>query len=396
MVKFEKGQFSLPWPRLGAIVGEEELDAVTKVLNESIENRKSLQGKAKVEEFERKFADYVGAKHAIAVSSCGTALVICSKVLGIREGDEVITTPNTHVSTATSVMELGGRPVFADIDPHTFNLDPVKVEEKVTPRTKAIYPVHYAGQPVDMDSIMDIAKRHSLSVVEDAAHATGAEYKGRRIGTIGHLTCFSFQTQKNMTTLGEGGMITTNHADLAEKTRRLRNFGVERFKGQKRYWEPWHYNIVDVATNFRMTEVQAAFGEVQLGKLDRMNELRRKKAHYLTQIFQNIKSTTPPYEDPDCKHVYHLYSILLDEEKAGISKGDFIQSLYQDYLIEPVVHYLPVYLFTLFKERGYRPGLCPVAENLFKKMLSLPLHPGYSERELDYMVEAIRATLRGA
>ncbi len=390
---FKKGEISLPWPGLGTIVGQEELEAVTDVIKESIEKRKELKGGKLVERFEKEFAQYVDAKYAIAVSSCGVALLISGKILGLKEGNEVIVPPNTHVSTATSLMEIGAKPIFVDIKKNTFNIDPEKIEEKISSRTKAIYPVHYAGQPCDMNRILEIAKKHSLYVVEDAAHTPGAEYKGKRVGSIGDITCFSFQTQKNMTTLGEGGMITTNNKDFAEKAKILRSFGVKKYTNQENYWQPWHYDVVAISNNFRMTEVQGAFGLVQLKKLDRITERRREIAYYLTKNLKKIKGIIPPYENPDIKHVYHIYNVLFKEKEVGFSKDKFIEKLYHDYKIKPIIHYLPVYLFTVFQERGYKKGECPVAEEVFKESLGLPLYPGYSQREIDYLLFAVKEVL---
>lgn len=391
MEAFQKRLF--PWPKLGTILGEEEIVAVTRVLRESITQRKSLKGADLVEQFEREFAEYVGARYAAAVSSCGAGLLISAKAIGLNAGDEVITTPITHVSTATSAMECGAVPVFADIDPKTLNIDPRRVEERITDRTRAIFPVHYAGLPADMDPLMEIARRHDLYVVEDAAHAPGAEYRGRRIGCLGDLTCFSFQTQKNMTTLGEGGMITTNDETLAARVRLLRSFGTRKYDHPASEWEPWHYDVVEVATNFRMTNVQGAVGAVQLAKLDDLNERRRRNAQVLSERLQNIEGLRVPYEPEDRKSVYHIYNILLDEEKAGVHRIDFLKMLKATYGVQSVIHYLPVYLFALFKERGYGPGLCPVAERIFRQIVGLPLHPAYTEEDLEYLVGAVKGTM---
>ena len=187
--------YAFPWPKLGSTVDEDDIQAVTEVMRQSMTERKSLKGDKLLSEFERAFADYVGAQHAIAINSCGTALAVVAKVIGLRDGDEAITTPNTHMSTATSILQLGAKPVFADIDSHTLNIDPDRIREKITHRTKAIFPVHYAGLPVDMDAILDLARGRDLVIVEDAAHVSGAAYKGRKIGAIGDATCFSFQSQ---------------------------------------------------------------------------------------------------------------------------------------------------------------------------------------------------------
>lgn len=384
-----KEKRQMPWPKVGSLYGEEEVEAVSRVVRDAASGKKLSAGE-EVEKFEREFADYVGAKHAIAVSSCGAGLLICSQIIGLQPGDEVITTPNTHVSTATSVLATGAEVVLADIDPQTFNLDPVQVEAKITTRTRAIYPVHYGGQAVDMDPILDMAQKHGLRVVEDAAHAAGTEYGGRKVGVLGDLTCFSFQTQKNMTTLGEGGMITTESDELASEAKLLRSFGVKRYADQVRPWEPWHYDVVRVATNLRLTNAQAAVGSVQLAKLDRMNVARVERAHALTEELSGITGITTPFESPKSTHVYHIYNILFDEEEIGASKGDFMGILADDYGIQCVVHYLPVYLLTVFRERGHRGGECPVAESIYRQTVGLPLHPSYTEEDIDYLAGAVK------
>lgn len=394
----ETDERAFPWPKLGTVMGDEEIRAVEEVIRECAATGKPMTRGDRLTAFEEAFAEYVGARYAVATNSCATALLTTVRALEVGPGDEVITTPNTHLSTATGVLEVGASPVFADIDPETLNLDPSKIEARITPRTKAIYPVHYAGLPADLDPIHGIADTHGLRVVEDAAHAPGAEYKGRRIGGLSDLTCFSFQTQKNMSTLGEGGMITTNDPELAERCRRIRSFGTQRYADQPNPWTPWHYDVVMLGTNFRMTEPAAAVGLVQLRRLDELTRRRREIAAYYTRALAGLRGVRTPCEPEGYRHTYHIYNLLLDENEAGVDRIEVLEELKDTYRIDSVIHYKPVYLFALFRERGYRGGECPAAERIFRQIVGLPLHPSYTEEECAYIVEAVKnamASCRG-
>ena len=361
----------MPFLNLGSIYGAEEQQAVIAAMKDPAMSMKPFTRYP----FEKEFARYVGVKNALATSSCTAALHMATQLIGIGPGDEVIVPAITFIATSQPILHLGGTVVFGDVDSRTFNLDPESVKEKITEKTKAIYPVHYAGQPVDLDPILELAKKHNLYVVEDAAHAPGAEYKGRKIGSISDFTCFSFHTQKNMTTLGEGGMLTTNDDQTAKEIMTLRMMGFEAIEGQEKYWEPYLYEIVDIrgqiGNNYRMSVPQAAVGSAQLKKLDSFNEQRRRAAQYLTEHLCQLDEITPPYEQPDVKHVYHLYPILFDGSRLGKSRDDFLQILYEEEGIEGSLHYLPNYLHQIYKKRGYQRGLCPVAEDVHKKIMYL-------------------------
>ena len=389
----ESKQRAFPWPKFGTMMGEEEIQAAGEVIRECAATGKPMTRGDRLTAFEEAFAEYVGAEYAIATNSCATALLTTVRALDIGPGDEVITTPNTHLSTATGVLEVGAQPVFVDIDPETLNLDPSKIEAKITSKTRAIYPVHYAGLPADLDPIHDIARKHSLRVVEDAAHAPGAEYRGKRIGGLSDLTCFSFQTQKNMSTLGEGGMITTNNSDLAEQCRKIRSFGTQRYADQPNPWTPWHYDVVMLGTNFRMTEPAAAVGLVQLRRLDELTRRRRAVAARYTQALSGCTGVRTPCEPEGYRHTYHIYNLLLDETEAGAARIDVLEEMKTAYRVDSVIHYKPVYLFDLFQERGYREGECPVAERLFRQIVGLPLHPSYTEEDCAYITEAVKGAL---
>ena len=388
-------EIRVPYSGLGSLVGQEDVDAVKEALAQG-----NLCSGYYVKKFEDAFADYVGAKHAISCSNCTTALELVTAGLGLKSGDEVITTPLTFIATSLPLLKRKVRVVFADIDPLTFNLDPDSVARMVTSRTKAIYVVHYAGLSADMDRIMAIAKEYDLKVIEDAAHASGSSYKGKMVGGIGDATCFSFQSLKNMTTLGDGGMITTNDEYLASKIRRLKTFGILHLLdrttkyGQREKNPPYYWDVKDfdgeVGLNYRMSEPEAAVGLVQLKKLNMMNSRRIQIATKINEALKDIPGLQVPYEPEQCKHVYHLYTLLVNEDVIG-SKDDFMQKLDVDYGIDTWLQYCPNYLFTIYRNMGYKPGICPVAEDIFMKhLVNLPIYPSLTDEQVDYMIDAIR------
>ncbi len=354
------------------IFGEEELEALRRVLESGV-----VAHGPEVEEFEREFAEYVGVEHAVAVANGTAALDLVLKAYRLGPGDEVITTPFTFIATANAVLFQGARPVFADVDPRTYNLDPERVAELVTPRTRAIIAVHLFGQPADMRALREIAEDHRLILIEDAAQAHGAEFMGRRVGGLGDAAIFSFYATKNMTT-GEGGMVTTNDRAVAERVRLLRDHG-----------QAGKYLHVELGYNLRMTSLQAAIGRVQLRKLDSFNEARRRNARRLTEALSGVKGITPPYEDPRAKHVYHQYVVRVEDE-FPLSRDD-LRSFLQSRGVETAVHYpMPIFAQPLYRRLGYPQDSCPNAVEASRRVLSLPVHPALSGEDLDYIVECIR------
>jgi dTDP-4-amino-4,6-dideoxygalactose transaminase len=294
------------------------------------------------------------------------------------------------------IVKEGGIPVYADINPHTFNIDPSEIEKKITGRTKAIYVVHYGGQMCDMDPIMEIAKKHGLYVLEDCAHTPRAEYKGRRAGSIGHIGCFSFHSLKNMTTCGEGGMITTNCDEFVDAIEKLRCMNLQHWENQADYRVPSHFDVVDVngywGNNYRMNEIQAAVGRVQLKKLHTLNEKRREIGRRISEGFRGIKGVTPVYEDPNCHHIYHLYTLCIEEEELGASRDDFLRVLYREEGVQGILHYQPTYDFSGWKKMGYIPNQCPKAEKFFyRRELNLPMHPRLTDQEIEDTIKGIRS-----
>jgi len=343
---------------------------------------------------------YCGAEYGLAVSSGTTGLQLAMIAAGVGPGDEVITTPISWISTANAAAVLGAKVIFADVDARTLNLDPASVEKKITPRTKAILPVHLYGQCSDMDALNELARPRRICVVEDAAHAAGAEYKGRKAGTLGDIAVFSFHQQKNMVTLGEGGLITTSDKSLYESMLSHRSLCALTYdpKGKylpldesihpmgKRYW---FLDFEEIGFNYRMTDVQAAVGSVQLKKLDSLNERRIEIAKRYSEGLKGIEGLTLPFVAPQNKHAFHIYCVLV-EESFSLSKEDFMWELYTRKQIKAWSHYMPIHLTTVYRNMGHQPGECPVAEKLFEKYVSIPIHPRLSDEVVQYVIDSIK------
>jgi len=371
-----------PYP----VIGEEEIAAVNDVMKRghlssfAASTGPEFLGGRKIREFEEKFAEYHGVDYAIAVNSATAGLHISLAAAGVGPGDEVIVPPYTFTSTATSVLMHNAIPVFVDVDPKTYCLDPAKLEDAITPFTKAIIPVHLLGHPAEMDSIMRIANEHGLTVVEDCAQSPGAKYKNKLVGTIGDLGVFSFQETKNIMT-GEGGMVITNDPLLAERCRMVRNHGEAVIKGKSRSYVS---NII--GWNYRMTEIEAAIGIEQLKKLDKFNEIRIRNSKFLSKELSKVEGIDTPFEAPDIFHVYHIYGMRYNEEKMGIPRQIFADALNAEGIPCGTGYPHPLYENPLFKERlaygdkgcpftckfykgkvSYESGICPVAEDLCYK-----------------------------
>ena len=367
------------------LIGDEEIQEEMDTLNSGW-----LSTGPKTMRFEEQIAEYTAAKHAIALNSCTAALHLSLASLGIGKGDEVITTPFTFAATGNMIIHVGAKPVLVDIKRDTYNINPEKIEEAITPQTKAIIPVHYAGQPCDMEAITEIAQENSLYVIEDAAHAIGAEYRGRKIGTLSHATCFSFYATKNMTT-GEGGAITTNDDKLADKLRALRFYGISE-DVWKRHSSTgsWYYEIKDCGWKYNMADIQAALGIPQLKKLNKFIETRRRYAKIYNEEFPKLGGIITPYEGTDVKHVYHLYPILLQK----FDRNEFIERMREEG-IGCSVHYIPLHLHPFYRERfGFKKGDFPNAEWVYEREVSLPLYPKMREEDLWRVINAVKDILR--
>jgi len=354
------------------IIGEEEVEAVKNVLLSGM-----LAHGHEVELFEKEFAEYIGVKHAIAVVNGTAALDLILKAFEIGPGDEVITTPFTFIATANSILFQGAKPVFADIDPKTYNLDPNDVVEKITDKTKAIIVVHLYGQPADMKAFREIADDHKLILIEDAAQAHGAEFMSRRVGGFGDAAAWSFYATKNLTT-GEGGMVTTDNDRVAEKIMLLRNHG-----------QSSKYVHEILGWNLRMTNIAAAIGRVQLRKLDSLNNVRSFNAEYLTRGLSGLKGLITPYVDTRVKHVWHQYVIRVAGD-SPISRDD-LKKILEERGIGTAIHYpIPVHQQPLYRRLGYPQDICPNSIKASREVLSLPVHPALNRDDLDYIVNVVR------
>lgn len=351
------------------LIGEEEIEEVEKVLRSGF----IAQG-PKVAEFEEAFANYVGAEQAVATSSGTTALHVALLALGVGKGDEVITTPFSFAATGNCALYVGARPVFVDIDPSTFNLDPEGIEEAITEKTKAILPVHLYGQPARMDRIMEISQEHGIPVVEDAAQAHGAKFQDQMIGSIGDMACFSFYPTKNMTT-SEGGMITTNSSKLADQARILKAHGER---------ERYQHSVLGY--NFRMTDIAAAIGLVQLKKLNGFNQKRIENAEYLTEHLKGISCIESPFVSPQVKHVFHQYTVRVKDGK----RNDVMNYLNQEGIGTGIHYPIPIYKQELYQNLGYNDHWSET-EKAASEVLSLPVHPSLSVEELEKIVITLEA-----
>ena len=371
--------FSLP------SIGKEEEDEVLDTLRSGW-----LTTGPKTKRLEEMFKNYIGCKHAICVSSCTAALHLSLAALGIKRGDEVITSPITWPSTANVIVHTGATPVFVDVGPNTLNMDPGKIESRITSRTKAIIPVHMAGEPCDMDKIRAIARKHKLFVIEDAAHAIGAGYKGRRIGTLSDFTCFSFYPIKNITTI-EGGLVVTNNAGWAEKMRIYSLHGVTK-DAWRRYSKEsqGHHEVVFPGFKYNMSDVQASLGLHQLPKLDKFIKQREQLVRQYNSAFRFVKEITPIRSIRGIRHAYHLYIIVLDTERLALSRDDFIRALKKEN-IGTGIHFRSLHIQPYYRKRNKGRGFeLANARYLSDRIISLPLYPSMSQYDIDTVIKAVK------
>jgi perosamine synthetase len=371
----------LPYGRQS--IDEDDIQAVVDVLRSDW-----LTTGPKVGEFEEAFAAWVGAKHAVSFSSGTAALHAAAFAAGLTADDEAITSPMTFAATANCVLYQGGTPVFADVSPDTLNLDPEQAASRVTPQTKVILPVDYAGHPADLEPILEIAERHGLVVIEDACHALGGEYRGRRVGDIAHMTVFSFHPVKHITT-GEGGMVTTTRRDFAETLRRFRNHGISSETRQRQKAHEWQYEMVLLGFNYRLTDIACALGIQQLYKLESNLSRRRQIAAYYTSAFSKIPGVVPPSVRPYANPAWHLYPIRLELENLSAGREQVFQALCAEN-IGVNVHYIPVHLHPYYRDRfGFKGGEFPVAENAYERLISLPMFCAMTEQDVENVISAV-------
>ncbi|MCY8389512.1 UDP-4-amino-4,6-dideoxy-N-acetyl-beta-L-altrosamine transaminase [Bacillus inaquosorum] len=363
---------------------EEDIQSVVDVLRGDY-----LTTGPTIDLFEQKVAEYAGSSYAVAFSSGTAALHAACFAAGISQGDEVITTPITFAASANCILYMGAKPVFADIDPLTYNIDPDSIEKLITPKTKAIIPVDFTGQPVNHDRIQKIAKANNLIVIEDAAHALGASYKGEKIGSISNMTMFSFHPVKHITT-GEGGMITTNNKTYYEKLLQFRSHGITRDpKKLSQDHGSWYYEMHFLGFNYRMTDIQAALGISQLKKVDDFIETRNHLARIYNEKLKTISHIHLPSQDAASTSSWHLYIINLKLDQLKGNRDDIFNAMQQEN-IGVNVHYIPVYLHPYYQRLGYQAGLCPNAENLYKGIITLPLFQSMNEKDADDVIKALK------
>src|SRR5262245_20669431 len=376
-------------PFHAASIGEEEISEVVETLRSGW-----LTSGPRVARFEEAFAAVVGARHAIAGNSATAALHLALEAVGIARGDEVIVPTYTFAATGEVVTYLGARPVLVDCRADTLNIDAATIEPYLTSRTKAIIPVHIAGQACDMDPILELAHRRRLHIIEDAAHALPTTYRGRLVGSIGDVTAFSFYATKTLTT-GEGGMITTERDDYAARMKRMSLHGLSgtawnRYSTTGR----WFYEIEDFGFKYNLTDLAAALGIHQLHRLEAFHHRRRRIAEMYTEAFADLDGCMTPSETSGGTHAWHLYILRLNLPALRVSRNEVIEALrYRG--VATSVHFMPLHLHPIYRKTyGYRPGQFPIAETAFTAAISLPIYPRLSDEDVNYVIEAVRETLR--
>ncbi|MFX1502971.1 MAG: UDP-4-amino-4,6-dideoxy-N-acetyl-beta-L-altrosamine transaminase [Promethearchaeota archaeon] len=367
-----------------------------KEINEVIDTLKSvwITTGPKMERFENKFREYIGSKYAVAVNSGTAALHISTSCININPGDEVITTPLTFVASANCVVYRGGTPIFADIKKDTYNIDPNEIRKKITSKTKAIIPVHFAGQPCDMDEIYEIASENDLFIIEDAAHAIDAEYKGKKIGNISDLTIFSFHPVKNITT-AEGGMVTTNDSNLYDKLLMFRTHGISK-DATKRFGKSggFYYDMQYLGFRYNISELHSSLGIHQLEKLEDFQKRRREIVEIYNKEFQDNEELTIPFVKKDIKHSWHLYVIQLNLECLKVNREHIFKALREEN-IGVNVHYIPIHYHSYYQNKfGLREGILPNVEWLFPRLLTIPLFPKMSDNDIYDVVNAVKKVLK--
>lgn len=376
----------LPYGRQS--IDDEDIAAVIEVLRSDW-----LTTGPTIADFERDLANFVGVDNAVAVSSGTAALHTAMYALGIGPGDDVIVPAITFVASANAAVYQGARPIFADVNPATLLIDPQSVIERMTPNTRAIVAVDYAGQPCDYAALRTIADQYQVALIADACHALGGLYHNTPVGALADLSTFSFHPVKHITT-GEGGAITTNNPDWAQKMRYFRNHGITSDHRQRAEKGSWFYEMIDLGYNYRMTDFQAALGRSQLRKLPNWIERRRALAQRYDQLLAGYSFARPLAVMPDVTHAYHLYVVQLAIEELSIDRSQIFAEL-RKAGIGVNVHYIPVYLHPFYRNRfNYQPGLCPQAEAAYERILSLPIFPAMTDQDVDYVVEQLMSILR--
>ncbi len=366
-------------------IEQDDIDAVVDTLKSNL-----ITCGPKVSELEKKLCEVTGAKYAVVVSNGTAALHLAAMAAGLQAGDEAIVSPITFAASANCVLYCGAKPVFADIRPDTYNIDPKSIWEKITPATKAIVAVDFTGQAVELDEIKEICREHNLMLIEDAAHAIGTKYKGRPVGSIADMTCFSFHPVKTITA-GEGGAVTTNDEQLYRRLLRLRTHGITR--NQEEMVHPtdalWYNEQVELGYNYRLTDFQAALLISQLGKLPKFSARRKEIVERYDQVFAEMPELIVQKEIPESDTTRHLYILRLNPELLTCDRRQFFDALYAENTC-PQVHYLPVYWHSYYEKLGYEKGICPNAEKLYEEIMSIPLYFGLTDEEVEDVIAAVK------
>jgi dTDP-4-amino-4,6-dideoxygalactose transaminase len=365
-------------------IGDEEIAAVVETLRSGW-----LTTGPKVHAFEEAFARYIGAPHAVAVNSCTAALHLALDAIGLREGDEVLVPTMTFAATAEVVRYFKARPVLVDCEPDTLNLDPASLERAIGPNARAIIPVHYAGHCCEMSAILEIARRHQLKVIEDAAHALPARYQGQMAGTFGDLGCFSFYATKTLCT-GEGGMVVTADPNYAERVRMMSLHGISK-DAWKRYSAEgsWYYEVLQPGFKYNMTDIAAALGLAQLRKVDCMRGARLHIAELYDRGFCNLREIATPVVRDGIDHAWHLYPVRLNLERLRIGRAQFIEMM-RERNIGTSVHFIPLHLHPYYRSHyQYRPEDLPNPSNAYERLVSLPIYPGMTDNDAAEVVAAV-------
>jgi len=369
------------------VIEEDDIQVVVETLRSDW-----LTTGPKVPEFEEAVAAFVGARYAVSFSSGTAALHAAAFAAGLQPGDEAVTTPLTFAATANCILYQGATPVFADIEPETLNIDPVELSTRISTRSKAILPVDYAGHPAALDEILQLGERHGLVVIEDACHALGALSKNRRVGSIAHMTIFSFHPVKHIT-CGEGGMVTTDNPEFAEKLRRFRNHGIDSEARERQAANRWLYKMVLLGFNYRLSDMGCALGLQQLTKLEANLARRQQIAECYGQALEDVPGIRLPVERSEATSAWHLYPIRLNLNKLSADREQIFQALRAEN-IGVNVHYIPVHLHPYYRDRfGYEGGEFPVAENAYERLISLPIFHGMSDQDVQDVVTAVRKVM---
>lgn len=365
-------------------IDEDDIQAVTDVLRSDY-----LTCGPDINELEKKLCEITGAKYAVAVSNGTAALHIACMALDITKGDEVITTPLTFAASANCALYCGAKPVFADVNPNTYNIDPQSIEAHITDRTKAVVAVDFTGQATQLDEIRNICKKHNLFLIEDAAHSIGTLYNGKPVGSIADLTTFSFHPVKTVTS-GEGGAVTTNDEKLYKRLLNLRSHGITKDPTLMVHESqgPWYYEMVEMGYNYRITDFQAALLLSQLNKLSKFKKRRSEIVKMYNEAFAKVPEIIVQQEIPESDTCRHLYIIQLDLDKLTCTRREFFEAMGAEN-IHPQVHYLPVYHLPYYESLGYTKGLCPNAEHIYEGIMSIPLYPTLSDSDVEDVIHAV-------